>query len=220
MVIKTKHLKIHQRPSVASIMAKTLDRKSDAGALMSDVRNMGGNWKQIYEGQWVNDKRCGYGVLKVSDCFTYYGQWKENTRTGYGVLIHEGYKTGKKGKNKEEVKEEGRWDNGKLVEPVKYTRMMKTEQKLRVDDAHQEAIKAASRARDQALVAESKANAAAARSKVAETRAIEAKQHAKSASSKVEHTLRISQQITEDVCNIKGCVTITVNGQQYGELHT
>lgn len=225
-----KHINIHQRPSIASIMAKnsmlppltsrSLDRRSDAGTLMSsagDVRNVVGNWKQIYEGHWVNDKRCGYGVLKVSDCFTYYGQWKENTRTGYGVLVHEGHKAGKRGKSKEETKEEGRWENGKLVEPVKYTRMMKTELKLRVDDAHQEAIKAASRVRDQALIAEAKANAAAARSKVAEMRAIEAKHHAEIASSRVENTLKISQHTMEDVCKIKGSVKITVNGQYYGE---
>ena len=223
---KTKQFKIHQRPTIANIMANnamplwsswSLDRRSDAGALMGDVGKRGSNWKQIYQGQWINDKRCGYGVLKVSDCFTYYGQWKENTRTGYGVLVHEGHKTGKKGTKREEVKEEGRWDNGKLVEPVKYARVMKTELKLKVDEAHHEAIKAASHAREQALLAEAKANAAAAKSKVADLRAIEAQQDAESAANIVEQTVKISKETLENVCVIKGSVRITVNGQHYGE---
>lgn len=215
---KTKQLKIHQRPSIANIMAKNAmpTWRSDAGTLMSDG-NRGNNWKQIYQGQWANDKRCGHGVLKVSDCFTYYGQWKENTRTGYGVLVHEGYKSGKRGKRKEEVKEEGKWENGKLVEPVKYTRMMKTDLKSKVDEAHHEAIKAASHAREQALLAEAKANAAAAKSKVADLRAIEAQQNAESAANIVEQTVKISKETSEDVHMIKGSVMITVNGERYGE---
>jgi hypothetical protein len=198
-------------------LSSTLDRRSNAGALMGDHKNnRSGNWKQVYQGQWLNDKRCGYGVLKVTDCFTYYGQWKENTRTGYGVLVHEGHRTGKKGKNKEEIKEEGRWDNGKLVEPVKYPRM-KTELKLRVEEAHQEAIKAASHAREQAMIAETRANAAAGKSKVADVRALEARQHAENASSHVEQTVKISHQALEDISKIKGSIRITVNGKHYGE---
>ena len=181
----------------------------------------GHNWKQVYEGEWVNDKRSGYGVLKVTDCFTYYGQWKDNTRTGYGVLIREGVKNGKKGKNKDEVKEEGKWEDGKLAEPVKYKnfKVMKTDLKQKVEEAHHEAIKAAIIARDKALAAETKANAAVAKSKVAELRANEAREHARTASTKVETTVMVSQKTIEEACKIKGCVRITVNGQLYGECY-
>lgn len=181
---------------------------------MGSVGDMQSNWKQIYEGQWVNDKRCGYGVLKVSDCFTYYGQWDKNTRTGYGVLIREGEVNAKK---REEIREEGRWDNGKLVERVKQKKVIKSDTKLRVEEAHQEAIKAAISARDMARLAESKANAAAAKSKVAEVIAREGRQHAATAVARMERTAKISQQAVEDACKIKGSVKITLNGDLYGE---
>ena len=225
-------LKIHQRPSVATMMANnfvqpqgTLSLPRDSITVRPDASklldsSMGGSnqgWKQAYEGQWMNDKRCGYGVLKVTNCFTYYGQWRENTRTGHGVLIREGFKEGKRGITREEIKEEGRWENGKLVEMVKNYKVMKTELKQKVEEAHQEAIKAATLARDRALISETKANAAAAKSKVSEQRANEARQHALTASRQVEHTIKISQQTIEEACKIKGSVRITLNGKFYGE---
>ena len=233
----TKPIRLHHRPSVAVLMEKnftpsqlshTLNRSErhttlkrvEGGSSSTEDINKGVSWNQIYEGQWDNDKRCGHGILKVNDLFTYYGQWKENTRTGYGVLVYEGgKKSSKKGKNREEIREEGRWENGKLEEPVKYKnfKVVKSELKQRVEEAHQEAIKAATQARDRAVLAETKANAAAAKSKVAETRAAEARRHADGASSRVEQTAKISQQIIEDVCNIKAGVRITVNGKAYGE---
>lgn len=227
---------IHQRPSIASLITKnfmspsqshslTRDDKSLAAMMRSEHEQLdymddnGHNWKQVYEGEWINDKRSGYGVLKVTDCFTYYGQWKDNTRTGYGVLIREGVKNGKKGKNKDEVKEEGKWEDGKLIEPVKYKiKMMKTDLKQKVEEAHHEAIKAAIIARDKALAAETKANAAVAKSKVAELRANEAREHARTAATKVETTVTISQRAIEEACKIKGCVRITVNGQLYDDV--
>lgn len=179
------------------------------------------NWSQVYEGEWANDKRSGHGILKVSDYFTYYGQWKDNIRTGYGVLVHEGRKDKKKGGKKEEV-EEGRWENGKLVEPIKHSKIPlkgKNDLQMRVEEAHQVAIKAAAEARDKAKVAETKANAAAAKSKVAEMRANEARQHAESASKGVESAAMISKQAMEDACRIKGGVKIIIN-EPYGELAT
>lgn len=220
-----------KKPSVTSLMERnfmqplsssTLQRvrgdssRSSQGNVFTDMGSVGdmqSNWKQIYEGQWVNDKRCGYGVLKVSDCFTYYGQWDKNTRTGYGVLIREGEVNAKK---REEIREEGRWDNGKLVERVKQKKVIKSDTKLRVEEAHQEAIKAAISARDMARLAESKANAAAAKSKVAEVIAREGRQHAATAVARMERTAKISQQAVEDACKIKGSVRITLNGDLYG----
>lgn len=170
---------------------------------------------QLYEGQWANDKRCGYGVLKVSNYFTYYGQWKENTRTGYGVLIHEGQRDEKKGG---EIKEEGKWDNGKLVDSFKYKKVMKSDLQENVEEAHTKAIEAATQARDRAKVAEAKANAAAAKSKVAESRALEARQHAKCACKGVENAARIAGQSLEETYKIKGSVRIVIEDEaQTGE---
>ncbi len=162
--------------------------------------------------------------MKVSDYFTYYGQWKENTRTGYGVLVYEGH-TDKKGKKKEEIKEEGRWDNGKLVEPLKYSKIqvvVKTELQEKVVKAHAAAINAATLARERARVAESKANAAAAKSKVAETKASEARKHATTASKQVERASKISTDALNDVYRIKGSVRIVVNDHepQFGKHDT
>ena len=112
------------------------------------------------------------------------GQWKENTRTGAWRM-----KGGRRvAKNREEIREEGRWENGKLDESIKY-KVVKSELKQRVKE---EAIKAATQGRDRAVVAETKVNAAAAKSKIAETRAAEARRHADGASNRVEQTAKKS----------------------------
>lgn len=181
-----------------------------------DVSNSGVAWDQIYEGEWANDKRCGHGILKVSDYFTYYGQWKENTRTGYGVLVYEGYKD-RKGRRKQEVKEEGRWENGKLVEPVRYSKlavMKKTDLQEKVEEAHEAAIKAATLARERARTAESKANTAASKSKVAETKASEARVHAATAAERVEKASRITSETLNDAHRIKGTVRIVLSDHE------
>lgn len=187
-------------------LKKTLTEGNPADNIHDSV-----NWSQLYEGQWANDKRCGYGVLRVSDYFTYYGQWKENTRTGYGVLIYEGQDDRKKGGKKETVREEGRWDNGKLVERFKHkSKVMKSEIQVKVEEAHTEALQAADQARDKAKVAEAKANAAAAKSKVAEMKAVEARQHAERARKGVENAARIATQTLQDAYKINGDVRIIV----------
>lgn len=150
--------------------------------------------------------------MKVSDYFTYYGEWKENTRTGYGVLVYEYQGGKKKGGNKEVVKEEGRWENGKLVEPVKQKiKLIKSELRIKVDEAHEEAIKAATLSREKATIAETKANAAAAKSKVAESRAEEATEHAETASKRVENSAKMAKQALSDALKIKGTVKIVLN---------
>ena len=210
---KFKSLKM--QPSMASVsmshsqsfhtLKKTLTEGHSADNIHDSV-----NWSQLYEGQWVNDKRCGYGVLRVSDYFTYYGQWKENIRTGYGVLIYEGQGDRKKGGKKETVREEGRWENGKLVERFKHKKVMKSETQIRVEEAHTEALQAADQARDKAKVAEAKANAAAAKSKVAEMKAVEARRHAECARKGVENAARIATQTLQDAYKINGDVRIVV----------
>ena len=152
---------------------------------------------QVYEGEWKNDKRCGYGILKVSKFFTYYGEWKENSRTGYGVLVYEVRREKSGEERKMERIEKGRWDNGELKDQVK-KKFIKTDLEIKVDNAHTKAIQAACLARDKATFAESKANAAAARSQVAEIKAVEARRHAAAASRKVEDAARISRLIIED----------------------
>lgn len=218
---RTRTVEIYQRPSIASIMTGNSMPRSfhqpkrgivEGQSSSADDLHAGRHWNQIYEGGWANDKRSGHGILKVSDYFTYYGEWKENTRTGYGVLVYEYQGGKKKGGNKEVVKEEGRWENGKLVEPVKQKiKLIKSELRIKVDEAHEEAIKAATLSREKATIAETKANAAAAKSKVAESRAEEATEHAETASKRVENSAKIAKQALSDALKIKGTVKIVLN---------
>lgn len=208
--------KVKVQPSIASIASLQTLKKNLPEGNSADNIHEGVSWNQLYVGQWANDKRCGYGVLKVSDYFTYYGQWKENTRTGYGVLIYEGQKDKNKGGKGEEIKEEGLWDNGKLVETFK-KKLMKSELQDKVKEAHAEAIEAATQARDRAKVAEAKANAAAAKSKVAESRALEARQHAECACKGVENAVRIAEQSLQETYKIKGGVRIVIDEAHSGE---
>ena len=203
-----KALQIQQRPSdiASAAISKSLPRFQHTHRGSADNINVKGAWSQVYEGEWVNDKRSGYGILKVSDCFTYYGQWKENTRSGYGVLMYDDGKGKKEGKV-----EEGLWENGKLVEPVKYKKFMRTELQMKVKDAHAEAIRAADQARDKASIAETKANAAAAKSRVAEMKAVEARKHAAAATRRVENAARTARQAVDDAWKIKGSVKILLS---------
>ncbi len=212
---KKKYLTI-QRPSTTSLMSEsslfrsTLSKKTGDGHRCSaDNILTGVSWNQLYEGEWVNDKRAGHGILKVSDYFTYYGQWKDNSRTGFGVLVYESLT--EKGEKREERKEEGIWENGRLIEPIKYkNNIIKSDLQSKVEGAHTEAIKAAHAARDKALLAETKANAAAAKSHVAEMRAMEARQHAVAASRIVENAAKIASQAMDDAFRIKENVHMMV----------
>lgn len=103
---------------------------------------------QIYEGEWQNDRRQGYGIIKCIDSFTYYGQWVGNTRTGYGVLVFEGG-----------VKQGGQWQNGRLIVALKRKvlglKSLQLESKVQV--AHAQALQAADAARKKTLLARSRA---------------------------------------------------------------
>lgn len=120
---------------------------------------------QIYSGEWKEDKRHGYGVLKVLGLYTYYGEWNQNARTGYGVLS---YESGRK--------EEGLWQNGKLIEVFKRKKIsFKTSQlETKINQAHTNAIQAADVARNKAMLSESRASTAIAKSRVAQKSAQQA----------------------------------------------
>ena len=113
---------------------------------------------QIYEGEWRDDKRHGYGVIKCIGLYTYYGQWASNARTGYGVLV------GENG-----AKEEGQWQNGELIVALKRKKLhLKSHQlEAKVQTAHTQAIQAADTARNKALLAESRAATATGKAKTA-----------------------------------------------------
>ena len=39
----------------------------------------------MYEGEWKDDKKTGYGVLRSHRGATFEGTWLESTQDGYGV---------------------------------------------------------------------------------------------------------------------------------------
>ena len=39
----------------------------------------------VYEGEWKDDKKTGYGVLRSHRGATFEGTWLESTQDGYGV---------------------------------------------------------------------------------------------------------------------------------------
>ena len=132
---------------------------------------------QIYEGEWRDDKRHGYGVIKCIGSYTYYGQWSANSRTGYGVLV------GENG-----FKEEGQWQNGQLIMALKRKKLhLKTHQlESKVQTAHTQAIQAADTARNKALLAESRAATATSKSKMAQGVVATADKNAQLAKEKAE----------------------------------
>lgn len=133
--------------------------------------------KQIYEGEWKNDKRHGYGAIKCTGSYTYYGQWVDNTRTGYGVLVYENG-----------TKEEGQWQSGQLIVALKRKKIhLKSHQlEVRVQSAHTLAIQAADAARNKATLAGSRAVSAMAKHKMAQVVAAKAVKDALLAREKAE----------------------------------
>ena len=141
---------------------------------------------QIYEGEWKNDKRHGYGTIRIIGSYTYYGQWVSNAQTGYGVMVYENG-----------AKEEGQWQSGQLMVALKRKKIhLKTHQlEVRVQSAHTMAIQAANAARNKALLAQSRATSATAKSKMALVVAVTAEKEAVLAREKAElykNTTKIS----------------------------
>ena len=112
---------------------------------------------QIYEGQWLRDKRQGHGILKVPGFYVYCGEWSSNTRTGHGVLL---YSDGQR--------EEGYWEQGRLTVPLKRRKLSLKQHQLesKVKHAHTQALQAADVARTKSILAESRGSAAASRAKL------------------------------------------------------
>lgn len=132
---------------------------------------------QIYEGEWREDKRHGYGVIKCTGSYTYYGQWVRNARTGYGVLVFENGS-----------KEEGQWQNGELIVALKRKKLhLKSHQlETKVQTAHTQAIQAADTARNKAMLAESRASTAMGKAKMAQGVVATAEKNARQAREKAE----------------------------------
>ena len=113
---------------------------------------------QIYEGQWKADKREGYGILKVPNKYTYFGEWKNNMRAGYGAIVYD-----------DGSKEEGIWENGHLVTPLKRKKLSLKHHQIenKVKQSHTTALQVADIARNKSVLAESRASAAISKSKSA-----------------------------------------------------
>ncbi|EDO41562.1 predicted protein [Nematostella vectensis] len=115
--------------------------------------------RELYKGDWKNDKRHGYGILEASDGYKYIGQWHENMRHGLGVACYP-----------DSSKYEGEFENDNLVVDIKKKGPIKTlvtrfRQRLQV------ACEAAQQASDLAV---QKSHMALSRATAARDRALEA----------------------------------------------
>ena len=63
---------------------------------------------ETYKGEWMKDKRHGFGIVEDTDGFSYVGEWYENMRHGLGVAVFP-----------DETKLEGEWRNDDLVTDLK-----------------------------------------------------------------------------------------------------
>ncbi|NCW31861.1 MAG: hypothetical protein EBV92_01110, partial [Betaproteobacteria bacterium] len=64
---------------------------------------------KLYQGQWNQDQRCGQGVYILSDGSRYVGAFEADHPHGLGILYDP----------KGQVKQAGRWEQNRLVEPIK-----------------------------------------------------------------------------------------------------
>ena len=158
---------------------------SASSSIQSEGTEMG---RQIYEGQWYKDKRHGHGVMRAPGSYMYCGEWSFNNRTGNGILIYEDGR-----------REEGVWENGQLVIPLKRkTFSIKYRQlEVKVKQAHTLALQAADVARTKALLAESRASAASSRAKLGIKAAKEAEKDADIAKEKAEELYNMEHQQKE-----------------------
>lgn len=161
------------RPSISSGSGLNT---SGVNSSLDQVSKINSN-EQVYEGEWRDDKRQGYGVIKCTGSYTYYGQWAGNARTGYGVLVHENG-----------AKEEGQWQNGELIVALKRKKLhLKSHQlETKVQTAHTQAIQAADTARNKAMLAESRASTAMGKAKMAQGVVATAEKNARQAREKAE----------------------------------
>ena len=155
----------------------TSSTSSSRNSSSDNLANLEMGTSQIYEGEWKEDKRNGYGVIKCIGSYTYYGQWVNNTRTGYGVMVYEnGTKT------------EGQFQNGQLIVALKRKKLhLKSHQlETKVQTAHTQAIQAADSARNKALLAVSRATSSMGKAKSAQVVSVKAAKDAQIARERAE----------------------------------
>lgn len=223
--LKRANAKRIQRPSMANIVIERSMNRGTAGKThktSSDNLHSAATLDQIYEGEWVNDRRTGHGILKVNGVYTYYGQWEDNRRTGYGVVVYEitegEGKGGGGGRKLEEMKQEGLWNDGKLEQPIKHKLFMKNDLEQKVRDAHAKAIDAARQARQKAHVAEERADTAAAKCQAAKGKAVKAKECAENALLKSDEVVQSTLETIESAKDIKGRVKLMLRDSAKGKV--
>ncbi len=170
---------------------------------------------QLYEGEWVDDRRTGHGILKVQGLYTYYGEWQDNQKNGYGVLVKE--LADGNGTDPEDTRQEGLWKDGKLEVPMKRKMLKKNELDLKIQTAHTRAIDAARIARQKAQVAEDRADAAAAKCQAAKGRAAKAHEHAEKAMEKSQEVVKRAESILESAKGIKYRVDLMTSNANKGK---
>ena len=211
------------RPSMANIVIdRTMSKGNRTQCPTSSLQRTAQSeamQNQVYEGQWVDDRRTGYGILKVSGFYTYYGQWLDNQRTGYGVLVKETLEVdGKELDDEEETRQEGLWRDGKLEQPVKHKMFRKNDLEVKVKETHAKSIEAARIARQKAHVAEDRADAAAAKCQAAKGRAAKANENAEKAFLKSQEVVKNASETMESAKEIKGRVELMTGGTNKGML--
>lgn len=158
------------------------------------------DFAQIYEGEWKDDRRHGYGVLKVDSHYTYYGQWVNNARTGYGVMVYENG-----------VREEGEWHNGQLIVVLKRHKvaLFKSHQlESKVKEARTKALQSKGKAKNMADLADSRAGSAVNKSRQAHQSAQGAQEHAQIAVEKAELYKNAPRVAGKEVCVVVCCVMV------------
>ena len=155
---------------------------------------------QAYEGEWKDDRRHGYGVLKVDSLYTYYGQWVSNARTGYGVMMYENGD-----------REEGEWHNGQLIVVLKRHKvaLFKSHQlESKVKEARTKALQAKGKAKNMADLADSRAGSAVNKSRLAHQSAQRAQKDAQMAVEKAELYKNAPHVAGKDDCTAVCCLII------------
>ncbi|XP_053545784.1 junctophilin-2 [Bombina bombina] len=114
---------------------------------------------EVYQGEWKNDKRSGFGVSERSSGLKYEGEWLDNLRHGYGCTV---FPDGRK--------EEGKYRNNVFIKGMKKRVIPLKSAKIRqkVDRSIEGALRAATIARQKSEIAASRTTHAKAKAEGAE----------------------------------------------------
>ncbi|KAG5268760.1 hypothetical protein AALO_G00216160 [Alosa alosa] len=120
---------------------------------------------ETYNGEWKNDKRCGFGVSERSNGMKYEGEWLNNRRHGYGCTIFP-----------DGTKEEGKYKNNVLVRGIRkqLIPLKNPKTKEKVDRAVEGARRAGAIARTKVEIAASRTTHARTKSEAADQAALAA----------------------------------------------